>query len=605
MADGTKRQKKGPSKAVLILIAVVILLVAAGVGSTAYVSAFRAEREPSVVVVATTPDMAADVERLGQAFRAAYPGEELKVVASAPPLDGVLASGQADLVLAVARLDAGVTFEPWLAFRQARVLSVDFPSAHTAVTLDEAAKLVAALDKGAALPATWADTGLEVIDLADRNSARQLLEVDGIYPSLETVQSGVYPLTYEVRLAKPKARGLLGLLTKVSFLDRRAHPNAAAISDFVDWLGTDDAKAAFYGTPYEITLSAAGDTMLARGSQRQIDANGLDYPFEFVADRLGSADITWCNLECALGVTGTPIPGKEIWLRAKPECVQCLQKAGFDVVSAANNHILDYDTPSLLETLDILDAAGIRHAGAGKNIDEARAPAVLEVTPRIVVGGVPGEGAADEGVPAGEGAPAGEEGAATSVVPDKVRVAFLSYTEFADSWLFWDVHYRRTFLAEENVPGCAPLDMTMVAEDIAKAKEEADIVVVTYHWGLEDIPYPQAFQPKNDLEAIARKTIDLGASLVLGTHPHIVQGLEAYNGGLVHYSIGNFVDDQRQVTQNQGTILEVRLGPKGVLSARVVPVKIVATRPMVMEGAEAQALLQTVETVSQIFKDHK
>jgi len=284
-----------------------------------------------------------------------------------------------------------------------------------------------------------------------------------------------------------------------------------------------------------------------------------------VADRLKGADITWCNLESPLGTSGSPLPGKIIWFRARPDTVQCLEQAGVDVVSLANNHILDYDSPCLIETLEILESRGISYCGAGRDMDAARTPAVLEA------GGL--------------------------------KIAFLAYTEYAHPGLFWDTSYPRTFMAGDGVPGCAPLDMEMVAEDIARARAEADLVVVGYHWGREDVAYPTAYHPWNDLEEIARRTIDLGACLVLGTHPHAVQGYEVRANGLIAYSLGNFVTDQIEATQKEGVILELRLGPCGVLSARLVPVWSEGFRPTMMDHERARELLEKIERVSLRYRE--
>jgi poly-gamma-glutamate synthesis protein (capsule biosynthesis protein) len=310
----------------------------------------------------------------------------------------------------------------------------------------------------------------------------------------------------------------------------------------------------------EVLLTAVGDIWFARNVGKMIDEHGLDYPFELVGERMRAGDITWCNFEAPLTTAETALPGKALWFKAKPETVKCLVKAGMDVVALANNHILDYDSPGLVETLDILDRAGIAYCGAGRDMAEARSPAIMEV--------------------------------------NGLKVAFLAYTEFADPGLWWDESYRRTFMAGDGNPGCAPIDMTMVAEDIERTRKEADLIVVGYHWGREDEPYPLRYNPKNDLESIARETIDLGACLVLGTHPHAVQGFEHHRGGLIAYSLGNFVTDQKRDTQREGLILEVQLGPSGVLSARLIPIWIEGHRPGFMEGEEALCLLEWVEIIS-------
>lgn len=561
-------------------VLVIAILLAYAAGSTAYLAAFKVDRERATVVMkvvdaagsgARVDGLRDDAERLVKAFAATVPGYVVTLVdAGGRPFFSTGAGSGGPLVpdLALGAADSLRPLRPALdvpAFHHALLLAVPFPSALVSVSREEAERAVT--DLGAGRPSPWPDLEVEVVDLAGREADRQLLAVDGVYPTLATVLDGSYPLGQVVCFGVREPRGPLGVLGRVPFIRRRIQPNYPAVRDFIAWLRTDQARTAFYGTPFEIRLAAVGDVMLGRNVGRDTAAKGLDWPFGLVADRLSAADITFANLEAPLGTSGTALPGKLIWLRGSPEAVESLKLAGIDVVSLANNHILDYDSPCLLETIGLLDRNGIAHAGAGSNIGEARAPAVLEA------GGL--------------------------------KVAFLAYTEFADTGLYWDYSYPRSFQAEENVPGCAPLDMAMVAEDIVRARERADVVVVSFHWGLEDINFPQPFNPKNNLEAVARQAIDLGASLVLGTHPHAIQGLEAYHNGLIAYSLGNFVMDQKRDVQKESMILELQVGPSGVLSARVTPVWIDTTRPRVLEGAEAERLLEKIERISDVFRDHR
>ncbi len=572
----------------LVVGVILAALLAYGAGSVAYVAAFRVERDPETVIVAVSSGLEGDAARLAGGFGTPgsgrrvtlldSQGNEVKAAGQAAagagdPDEGrnlaqLLRDGVVDYVLAagpaLAQLGPYLATSEAATFRHADLLAVPFPSARVGASLEEAAEAITGLAAGVA-PA-WA-AGVELISLGDRSPDRQLLEVGGVYPTLATVLDGSYPLTSEVRPAQRRPRGLWGLVAKLPLVRGLTQANASAVSEFGAWLATDEAQASFYGTPDEITLTAVGDVMLGRGSGSKINQFGLDFPFGLVGERLSAADITFCNLEAPLGTTGTMIPGKEIWLRGKPEYVECLKKAGIDVLNLANNHVLDYDSPCLLETMEILDKNRIAYAGAGTNVNTAREPAVVEAR--------------------------------------GLKVAFLGYTEFADPGLFWDFHYRRSFVASETEPGCNPLDMALVAEDITKARALADLVVVVYHWGQEDIPYPQAFNPNNNLEAIARRTIDLGANLVLGTHPHAVQGYEVYGGGLIAYSLGNFVNDQKRDTQKESMILELQAGPSGVLSARVTPCWIESTRPRFMEGEEAQRLLEKIEEISVKFRSHR
>lgn len=303
-----------------------------------------------------------------------------------------------------------------------------------------------------------------------------------------------------------------------------------------------------------VTLAVVGDVMLGRGVGAAITRHGVDYPLAAVAERLKRADLTFANLESPIGEQGTPLPDKGIWFRARPEAAAALTQAGIDAVTVANNHILDYDTENFLETLALLREKGIAYAGGGETLAEARRPAVLEA------GGV--------------------------------RVALLGYSQFAH--IFWSWNYRRAFAATETVPGVAPIDEATLAEDIARARQEADVVAVAYHWGDEYVNYPNQFQ-----RDLAHRTIDLGADLVLGFHPHAVQGLERYKGGLIAYSLGNFVmDNQHRDVAKESMILEVRLTKDGIVDHEVTPVIIEAAQPRVAEGEAGQLLMEKIERIS-------
>ena len=127
-----------------------------------------------------------------------------------------------------------------------------------------------------------------------------------------------------------------------------------------------------------VSLMAVGDVMLARKVERLMQNHGTDYPFVRIENKLQEADITFGNLESPLSERGTPLPGKGICFRARPEMAARLKQAGFDVLSVANNHSLDYDTDAFLDTLDLLRSNQIEPVGGGRNIDEARQPIIIE-----------------------------------------------------------------------------------------------------------------------------------------------------------------------------------------------------------------------------------
>lgn len=303
-----------------------------------------------------------------------------------------------------------------------------------------------------------------------------------------------------------------------------------------------------------IRLTVAGDFMLARGVARAMRENGTLYPVERVKEHLASADLTFANLESPIGVKGTPLPGKQIWFRAAPEAVDVLKTAGLDGVAVANNHILDYDTENFLETLVHLEKAGIGYVGGGRSIAEARKPLVLSAR--------------------------------------GVRVAFLGYSEFAD--LFFDWGYPRSFAATETLPGVARIDETWLAEDIKAARAQADLVAIAFHWGEEFQNYPTAEQQR-----LARLAVDLGADLVLGYHPHSIQGFELYKGSFIAYSTGNFIMDRQDTDlARESMILDFTVSPGGVRAVAVHPVWIRAEQPYIMTGAEGEQLLQKMRAIS-------
>ncbi len=363
--------------------------------------------------------------------------------------------------------------------------------------------------------------------LADLKPGWRAVPVGGVTPTPETVLSGEYPLQERVSLVYQPANK--------SIAERLVRPSA-------------DMPAPW------ARLTVAGDFMLARGVDRAMRENGTLYPVEKVKDHLASADLAFANLESPIGVKGAPLPGKSIWFRARPDAIDLLKAAGLDMVTIANNHIMDYDTENFLETLDLLDQASIPYVGGGRDLAGARHPRVLQAK--------------------------------------AVKIAFLGYSQFAD--LFFDWSYPKSFAAQEGAPGVAGIKDEWLAEDINKARTMADVVAVTFHWGDEFQNYPNAEQKR-----LAHLSVDLGADLVLGYHPHAIQGLELYKGKFIAYSTGNFIMDRQDTDlARESMLLDFQVGPGGVRQVEVHPVWIRAEQPYIMTGAEGEQLLQKMRTIS-------
>ena len=322
------------------------------------------------------------------------------------------------------------------------------------------------------------------------------------------------------------------------------------------------------GAPAQPTLRLAvmGDISLGRRIGRFIADNGLDYPLAPMRQLIRSADLAVANLEAALSDRGAPIPDKGIWLLGSPASAPALNWGGVDVVTLANNHILDYDSPALLQTLDVLRGDGLPFAGAGVDISAARRPAVVEA------GGL--------------------------------RVAVLAYSEFAD--LFWSYNYPRSFAATADLPGVAPLREGDVLDDIRAAAGDADLVIVALHWGVEEI---QA--PRPDQRALARLMCDAGADVIVGGHPHVLQGVEAFTQGgpmageggvvrrsLVFYSLGNFVYDQYKDPNVRTALALLEVGRDGVRRVELVPARVQMGRPCPVTGDAAATVLSDLDRIS-------
>ncbi len=239
--------------------------------------------------------------------------------------------------------------------------------------------------------------------------------------------------------------------------------------------------------PKALTLVFAGDVMLDDGPGASVAA-GED-PLAHVAALFEGADLRVANLECPIATTGVEVP-KPWTFRASPAVLPVVERH-FDVVSLANNHSGDFGDEALVETLALLDAAGVPHAGAGRDLAEAHVPRVLEVGGR--------------------------------------RVALVACNEFLP----------RAFEADAGSPGVAWCEEEQVLGDVAAARATgADLVLPFLHWGWEGEPKPSERQ-----RDLAHRLIDAGADAVIGGHPHIVQDPEIYEGHLILYSLGNFVFD--------------------------------------------------------------
>ncbi|BBG02562.1 MULTISPECIES: CapA family protein [Pseudonocardia] len=259
-----------------------------------------------------------------------------------------------------------------------------------------------------------------------------------------------------------------------------------------------------------VTVAAVGDVMVNRP-----DPAGV---FTLVKPVFDAADIVFGNCESVYARSGSTNPATRGEVRADPVNVIGLTHAGFDVMSFANNHHLDSGYDAFFETMRHLDDAGIVHAGAGRNTEEARRPGIVE-RHGVTVAFLSYSTVMFPGYEAG---------------PDKPGCARISVA----------THYA---MSAPEQPGCSAVVRTfverpsleMVREDVAAAAEQADVVVFTPHWGIHFTPAVVA-----DYETeLARAAIDAGADAVLGHHQHILKGIQVYRNKPIFHGLGNFAVD--------------------------------------------------------------
>jgi poly-gamma-glutamate synthesis protein (capsule biosynthesis protein) len=294
------------------------------------------------------------------------------------------------------------------------------------------------------------------------------------------------------------------------------------------------ARAVRVDTRSPVTLAFAGDVhFTGRTAARLSDPATAFGP---VSSILKSADLSVLNLETAVTGRGTPQP-KTYHFRARPEAFNALRDAGVDLVTMANNHVLDYGQTGLADTLAAARAAHFPIVGIGDNAAAAWAPYV------------------------------------TTIKGIKIAVIGVSQVaELASSWV-----------ATGTRPGEAnAIDLGSTLSAVRAAKKHADVVIVFMHWGTEGTSCPDA----NQL-SLAPKLAAAGASIIIGSHAHMLQGSGWLGHTFVAYGMANFLWWENSYSTATG-VLMLTLHPHRALTARFVPAVVSATgRPIPLTGAAA------------------
>ncbi|MBL4827112.1 MAG: CapA family protein [Spongiibacteraceae bacterium] len=260
----------------------------------------------------------------------------------------------------------------------------------------------------------------------------------------------------------------------------------------------------------KINLLAVGDILPEREDPATI--------FNKVREKFTNGDIVFCQLEANISEQGTRLPQARHTTRIQRSAASAIANAGFNVVSFAGNHCMDWGKEAFFDTINALEEENIGVVGVGANIEEARTPLIVE--------------------------------------QNGINVAFIAYSSILPQ-CYW---------AEADRPGCAPMrafthyeqiehdqpgtpcrthtfahreDLQALISDIKKAKEKADVVIMSIHWGIHFVPKVIADYQRE----VAYAAIDAGVDLILGHHAHILKGVETYRGKSIFYSLCNFATD--------------------------------------------------------------
>jgi hypothetical protein len=237
------------------------------------------------------------------------------------------------------------------------------------------------------------------------------------------------------------------------------------------------------------SIVLCGDVMLARKvRERALFHDDVAWPFRKNLYLTAGADVAFANLESLFSENPDPAPAHLVF-QLHPEQVEALRVAGFDAISVANNHADNVGRPGMALTVELLRQNGVAPSGGGRNLAEAHRPALVEAP--------------------------------------NLTVAFCSYTAAA------------SLTATGETPGHTAWGLGHLRSDLARAAEEADVVVVSLHAGDEYAPRENKLQ-----RDFAHAAVDAGADIVVGHHPHVLEPIEVYRGRLICYSLGNYVFDQ-------------------------------------------------------------
>ena len=302
----------------------------------------------------------------------------------------------------------------------------------------------------------------------------------------------------------------------------------------------------------EVTLAFAGDVQFDPGFaiyNKYKSSGGVDRCISpGLLNMMRSADVFMVNNECAISDRGAPLPEKEYTFREKPSATQILKDMGVDIAGVANNHAFDYGEEAFLDTMESLKGANLPLAGAGHDINEAARPVILYA--------------------------------------NDMKIAIITATQIER---YSPPQSRGASESQAGMLRTWP-DPEPVLNAIRKAKEECDYVILFIHWGTEN--QVESDWAQNDQ---LPKFIEAGTDMILGAHPHILQPFSYVGDVPVIYSMGNFWFNSKTL---DSCLMEVKLSGGELKSLKFVPCQQTGSAVRLLEGAEAERLLEYMRSIS-------
>jgi len=288
-----------------------------------------------------------------------------------------------------------------------------------------------------------------------------------------------------------------------------------------------------------------GDVYLSDTFLSAYDKNGITGLLnEEVLSLMTDSDIAMVNQEFAFSDRGTAMEEKQYTFRVSPSRAGIFQELGIDIVSLANNHALDFGTVALEDSFETLDGAGILYVGAGKDILRAKQMETITVDNKVI-----GFLAASRVIPVAE----------------------------------WNAGSSSTGMLTTYSP-------ELLCQTIKENREKCDYLVVFVHWGVELNTYPEDYQFR-----MGRQYIDAGADTVIGCHPHVMQGIEYYNGKPIVHSLGNYIFNLRSAST---ALLQIVMDKEGKVKLRLIPIRTNSLPFTLLTGEEKKEFYRYMESIS-------